>query len=286
MGRKLPYLLLMPSLIFLIVVAAYPTAFAFYLSFFDWDLTDPERGMVFVGVNNFVKMVQDERFINGLARSLYFTGLSVGISFTIALLIALLLNRPLKGNAIFRTIYLVPWVLAPIMVGFSFRLMLNFNIGVINDLLSLLGLPRQAFLGEPSLAMLALILTDVWQWTPFLMLVILAGLEAMPRAPIEAAQIDGASRLQIFRHVTLPLLRPVLLIAILIRTMDAFREYDKIAIMTAGGPGRATETLAVYVAKVGFSHFDMGYASAMGLFMLYFTVFVSWLYVKVAGVGK
>jgi len=281
--KSLPFFLLLPSIIIIVSLVIYPTAFAYYVSLTKYDLTNPEQGMIFVGPENYIRIIQDTRFQNALIRSITFSSLSVILSFVMGLVTALVVNQEIKGGGFFKTIFLVPWVLAPVLIGYGFKLNLNYNIGVVNDILELLGIGRIAFFGYPDLSLITIILIDVWQWFPFMMLVILAGLEALPREPFEAAQIDGASAIQRFRYITFPLIRPIVLIVILIRVMDAFKEYDKIMVTTAGGPGYATETLSLLIAKVGFQQFNIGYASAMAIVTIIFIIFVSWVYMKAAG---
>jgi multiple sugar transport system permease protein len=174
-------------------------------------------------------------------------------------------------------------IIAPMVIGATFRYLLNPDFGIINYILNIFGLPKYAFLGNSSLALNSLIVVDIWQWTPFMILVLLAGLESLPEEPYEAAKIDGANFWQELKYITIPLLKPIISIAVLIRTMDAFKAFDKIFMMTSGGPGSSTETLSYFVWKVGFQWFKMGEASAMGIFMLYFVVFLSWLYIRTAG---
>lgn len=277
------YSFLAPCLIFLLVVAIFPLIFAVVLSLQQYDLTNLASNR-FVGLNNYLSMLTDKNFWSSLGRSIYFTVLSVGISFILGFILALILNRKdIIGNNFFRSIYLIPMILAPMVIGATFRYMLNTDFGIINFLLSKVGLPKISFLGNSAWALNSIIIVDIWQWTPFMVLVLLAGLESLPNEPYEAAQIDGANFWQELKYITLPFLNPVITIAILIRTMDAFRDFDKIFMMTSGGPGSSSETLSYYVWKIGFQWFQMGQGSAWGIFMLYFVIFISWLYLKTLG---
>lgn len=284
--RYFPYLFFLPSVVFLVAIVIYPMLFAFDTSFRDWLMTNPEAGKTFVGLENYKMIMHDPRFWSDLGNTLYYTVLSVSASFSVGLGLALLMNGIVRGRSILRIIFLIPMVMTPIVVGFGFRFMFNYELGVLNYLLSVLGLPRKAFLGDPSLALNSIILVDIWQWTPFMVLVLLAGLESLPKEPFEAARIDGAPEWQVFRHITLPLMKPVILVALLIRTMDAMRDFDKIYVMTAGGPGIASETLSLYDWKVGFSWWRMGYASALGLLLLFLVTVVGWSYVKLISFGE
>jgi len=280
--QYLPYLLLLPALVFLITILIYPTLYVVDISFFKWDLLTGTP-KTFIGLGNYQAMIQSSRFFGAFGRSLYFTVLSVGISFLIGFGLANLLHKGVRGKSLFTTILIVPMVVAPIIIGLAFKFMYNPDFGVINYFLNIFGIPSQPFLGDPNLALNAVILTDIWQWTPFMILVLLAGLESLPSEPFEAAKIDGASRWLVFRRITLPLMRPVILIAILIRSMDAFREFDKIFIMTGGGPGLSSETLSLLVWRSSFSWFHMGFAAAMGLFMLFVIMVISWVLIKFMG---
>ncbi len=171
-------------------------------------------------------------------------------------------------------------VMTPVITGLGFRFMYNFDYGIIPYLMNLSGLPKVEILGNPRYALNAIILTDIWQWTPFAMAVLLAGLESLPREILEVAKVDGASKLQTFRYVLLPLLRPYIGVVLLIRVMDSFRMFDKLFMMTRGGPGLATETLTLYTWTVGFAWFDMGKASAMGLFMLVSIIMIGEIVMK------
>ncbi|MGE5581609.1 MAG: carbohydrate ABC transporter permease [Bacillota bacterium] len=282
-GKAFYYSFLAPCLIFLLVVAIFPLIFAVVLSLQQYDLTNLASNR-FVGLNNYLSMLTDKNFWSSLGRSIYFTVLSVGISFILGFILALILNRKdIIGNNFFRSIYLIPMILAPMVIGATFRYMLNTDFGIINFLLSKVGLPKISFLGNSAWALNSIIIVDIWQWTPFMVLVLLAGLESLPNEPYEAAQIDGANFWQELKYITLPFLNPVITIAILIRTMDAFRDFDKIFMMTSGGPGSSSETLSYYVWKIGFQWFQMGQGSAWGIFMLYFVIFISWLYLKTLG---
>jgi multiple sugar transport system permease protein len=277
------WLLLMPLVVFILLLVVFPLLYALFLSFQEHNLTKPTQ-QGFVALKNYLSMLTNNRFWLALGRSIYYTVFSVGISFIIGLFTALILSREkIIGNNFFRSIFLIPMIIAPMVIGATFRYLLNPDFGIINYILNIFGLPKYAFLGNSSLALNSLIVVDIWQWTPFMILVLLAGLESLPEEPYEAAKIDGANFWQELKYITIPLLKPIISIAVLIRTMDAFKAFDKIFMMTSGGPGSSTETLSYFVWKVGFQWFKMGEASAMGIFMLYFVVFLSWLYIRTAG---
>jgi multiple sugar transport system permease protein len=279
---KRHYLILLgPTLLILFAMLAFPTAYVFSISLRDYKLTDPTAGNPFVGLENYKTLLSDPEFFSALWRSVLFTVGSVALTFVIGMAIALLLNRrDIRGTGLTRTAILVPLILTPLVIGATYRFMLDRDNGIINEFLALVGLQRIPFLADPAWAMTSVILVDVWQWTPFAVLVLLAGLESLPVEPFEAARMDGASRWGEFWYITLPLLAPVIAVVLLIRTMDAFREFDKIFIMTGGGPGIATQTLPIFLYRSGFQDFDMGFSAATGVVMLIIVTVVSSFYVR------
>lgn len=280
--RKRHYLILLgPTLLILAAMLAFPTAYVLLVSLRDFKLTDPAAGNPFVGFENYKALLSNQAFFSALWKSTVFTVASVALSFVIGLAVALLLNRrDIRGVGLARTTILVPLILTPLVIGATYRFMLERDNGIFNEIIALVGLERIPFLADPTWAMVSVVLADVWQWTPFAALVLLAGLESLPAEPFEAAQVDGASRWAEFRYITLPLLAPVIAVVLLIRTMDAFREFDKIFIMTGGGPGTATETLPIFLYRAGFQDFNMGFSAATGVIMLIIVTLVSSLYVK------
>jgi multiple sugar transport system permease protein len=279
---KRHYLILLgPTLLILFAMLAFPTAYVFSISLRDYKLTDPTAGNPFVGLENYKTLLSDPEFFSALWRSVLFTVGSVALTFVVGMAIALLLNRrDIRGTGLTRTAILVPLILTQLIIGATYRFMLDRDNGIINEFLALVGLQRIPFLADPAWAMTSVILVDVWQWTPFAVLVLLAGLESLPVEPFEAARMDGASRWGEFWYITLPLLAPVIAVVLLIRTMDAFREFDKIFIMTGGGPGIATQTLPIFLYRSGFQDFDMGFSAATGVVMLIIVTVVSSFYVR------
>jgi len=197
--------------------------------------------------------------------------------------LAVLLNSQFRGRGFFRAGLLVPMMLPTVVVGVVWRLMLNPNFGAVNGTLKGAGINTTSltWTSSPYLAMLSIIAVDVWQWTPFMFLILLAGLQAIPQEPYEAALIDGSSAWQTFRHVTLPLLKPAILVALLLRTMDLLRVFDQVFILTEGGPGFATETISLYIYRTAFRFSDFGYAAAMSFVLLIITNIISTFYIKV-----
>jgi len=233
-------------------------------------------------ISNFKRLFSDSFFLTAMAHTLVYAAAALTVEFLIGLGLALLLNSQIRAKGFFRASLLIPMMLPTVVVGVVWRLMLNPNFGAINGTLKHFGLNTENFTwtASPRLAMLSVIAVDVWQWTPFVFLVLLAGLQAIPQEPYEAALIDGSSRWQTFRYVTLPLLKPAILIALLLRTMDLLRVFDQIFILTEGGPGFATETISLYIYRTAFRFFDFGYAAAISFVLLALTNVISTIYIR------
>ncbi len=263
----LKYRLVLPIFAVLIVILGYPLGYALWISLTDYNLANL-GGASFIGLGNYLALAQSEGFIVSLGNTLFFVGVAVPLELFFGIIIALTLNKNVPFKNFFRSILLSPMFLAPVAVALMFRFMLNSEFGIISYFLNSMGLPSVAWFSEAPLAMLTIIAIDVWQWTPFVMIMVLAGLEALPDEPYEAAKIDGASGWQTFFRVTLPLVSPVLMIAVVIRMLDAFKVFAKVLAITQGGPGRSTETIGYFIYKVGFKFFRMGEGAAMGYTLL------------------
>ncbi len=258
-----------PALLFMLFFALYPIAYSVHISFFRYNLTDPTQAKVFVGLANYLQAFSDHTFRVAALNSVLFVVLAVGIQTVLGLAIAVMLNRDRPGTALIRTMLLAPLTLTPIVVALVWRALYNADYGVVSYYLKQLGLNvGRGPVGEPSTALFALVVVDVWQWTPLVALMLLAGLRSQSADLFEAAQMDGASGWQQFWHVALPLLRPILIVALLIRTMDVFKLFDSVFAVTGGGPGYSTEVMNHYIFKTGLTFFDMGYAAAMSNLLL------------------
>jgi multiple sugar transport system permease protein len=256
------------------------------VSFDNFSLTSPDK-RAFIGLGNFLELLSNQQFLFALGRSTYFSFMSTALSFIVGFIIALSLHsRFAMAKSFFQSIFVIPMVLTPYVIGQTWRFLVDFGYGPIQYMLNLIGLPKVNFLGESILALHTTILVDVWQWTPFVILIMYAGLSSLPQEPLEAARVDGASRWQEFWFVTIPLLRTSISAVLLIRIMDSFREFDKVFALTAGGPGTSTEVLSLYIYRTGFQYFHMGKAAAMSLVMLFFIIFISNYYIKKTGIIK
>jgi multiple sugar transport system permease protein len=261
MDRRQALLYPAPAVVVLFLIVVLPIAFNIYLAFTKWTVGLGQP--VFVGLDNFIDLVADERVWNGVKVMVYFSGLSLALEIGLGLLIALYFNREFRGSEIVQTIYIFPFAATPVAVALIWRIMLNPEIGVLNYLLRSLGLPGSLWVSGEQMVIPSLVLVDVWKWTPMITLIVLAGLKSLPPDPYEAARIDGANALQIFWYITLPMIRPVLIAALMLRSLDNLKEFDMIYTITQGGPGIASETLYLYSYTVGFGFFKAGYGSAL-----------------------
>ena len=268
--RAFAWLFPSPAIVVLLLMMAFPVAYTLYLSFTNW--TPTVSGVPkLIGLQNYIKLLtEDERFRNAFVRTLVFTTAGVSVQCILGVALALAFNREFKGRGFFRTIFLMSMVATPVAIALVWMMVLDINTGVLNYVLQKLVGIRVAWLSNRSIVLWSMILVDTWQWTPFIMLIALAGLSALPTEPYESAQIDGASSAQLFWHLTLPMLRPTLMVALMFRSIDALKTFDIIYVITAGGPAYASETLNIYAFAQGFQYFNMGYASAV--LTLYFVL--------------
>ena len=276
--KSLAYLLVAPAVFVLVALSIYPLVHAVSLS-----LQVNAGANSRWGLGNFTRLVTDQFFLAALLHTLVFAISALTVEFLLGLALAVLLNNQIRGRSFFRAGLLVPMMLPTVVVGVIWRLMLNPNFGAINGTLKGVDLNTNAltWTSSPRLAMLSVIAVDVWQWTPFMFLILLAGLQAIPQEPYEAALIDGSSAWQTFRHITLPLLKPAILVALLLRTMDLLRVFDQVFILTEGGPGFATATISLYIYRTAFRFSNFGYAAAMSFVLLLITNIISAFYIRV-----
>ena len=260
--------MVLPTVIALSVVVGFPLGYALYVAFHEYDLTEGGIGAL-SGLDNFRAVLNMEVFIQAARNTVVLTVSVVTLELVIAFGLALLLNQPgLRFRNIYLGILLIPLLVSPIAVGLIWRLLLHPDLGAVNWLLGKVGLPGQEWLSVQSTAMPAVVGVDAWHETSLMLVVLLAGLTSLPRDPIEAATVDGASKFQIFYSITVPLMAPVILVSVLIRMISAMKTYDLIYILTAGGPGGATETISFRIWKVGFTNLDMGRAAAASILLL------------------
>jgi multiple sugar transport system permease protein len=271
--KNLPYILLFPTLFLLVSITIYPIFRAFYLSLNKWLLGGPPPE--FVGFANYVRMFTKEmNFWGALSHTFFYAIGTVAVSMVLGLSIALLFGEDFKGKRIARALILFPMMIAPIVIGFIFLIIFNTDYGVLNFIFQSLGIIKEkvVWLGNPDIALLSVMATEVWQSTPFVILVVLAGIQALPESPYESALMDGATRWQMFRFITLPLLREVLVIALTIRLILAMRVFDKIYILTEGGPAGETEVLSLLAYRIGLVQFRIGRANSVSVILVILTL--------------
>jgi len=275
------WLMLVPAMVILLSLVVYPFFVTIQYSFSDVDLLGGQASAKFVGFDNFWRaLTKDPVFKDAVSNTVTFVFWIVILELLCGLGLALLLNSNVRGRRIFVSLFLIPLVLPPIVIALSWKMMYDYGWGVINHILMAFGFESVHWLSDPNIALYAIIFTDVWHLTPFVMLIFLAGLQSLPSEPYEAAEIDGATSWQIFRDITLPLLRPTVLVVLLLRTIDGSKVFDKVFVMTGGGPGTATETLVTHITRNAFRGLDLGYAAAMSFMMLIVLMILGTIYIR------
>jgi multiple sugar transport system permease protein len=280
-----PILLLMPAMIVLAAVVVVPLILSFYSSFTPFRLTKPETLWVFIGIRNYVQVLSDPVFWTAFGRTVLLLTVALNLEMLLGLGLALMVERATRGQRILRTMMMFPMMFSPILVGFQFKFLFNDNVGLVNNALQSLGLSDQAipWLIEGDLAFFAIVVAEVWSSTSVFAILILAGLLAMPKEPVEAARVDGCTPWQTFRYVTLPFVMPFAYIAMTIRSLDVARAYDIVKIMTDGGPARRTELVWTLVGRIAYSDARMGLANAMAYFSILLSIlFTVYFYRKLA----
>jgi multiple sugar transport system permease protein len=274
--------MLLPAVIFLLIMSIYPTVRLIQMSTTNMHLLRLDKAR-YVGTQNFSRLADDESILYSFKYTGIFVGVGVTSEFILGLAVALFLDSLRWGKNIFRIVAFAPMMVPPVVVGITWRLLYDSQLGILSYYLNeVFGTGRISWLGDPSLARWAVIVIDIWQWTPFLAMIYLAGLQSIPDDYYEAAQIDGANAFQILFKVTIPLLRPILIIGILFRVIDSIKTFDLIYTTTKGGPGALTEVFSFKVFQTMFTSYKVGYAAALSLVMLVFvTVISKWLVGKI-----
>ena len=267
------YQWLLPLLLFLFVIELWPFLVMLDQSVHYLSYTQPGKNGQFIGLDNYRKAVHDGDLFHGVSVTLLYMLIALPLELILGLALAVLISYHLTLKRIVMPLLLIPMVLAPVVVGLVARLNLNPDFGLLGIMLREAGIAPQGMLGSPASAFFTIVAVDVWQWTSFVVLIFLAAISGMPREPFEAALVDGASRWQVFRRVTLPMLRPIIGVVLLLRLTDAFKVFDQVFIMTGGGPGAATELLTIFAYKVNFAFWNLGYGSAV-VALLFFISFV------------
>ncbi|HEY8283466.1 MAG TPA: sugar ABC transporter permease [Chloroflexota bacterium] len=264
--HALPVFMLVPAVLVLAALTLFPIGYVLYLSLTDLGVNSPDGALV--GLDNYRLIQSDPAFWESLRVTGAFTLAAVGVEFLLGFAIAILLNRRLRGLGLVRTLLLLPMVMTPVIVGITWRMLYSPTYGLVDYFLGRLGFGQPDWLGDSRLALWSVVTVDVWQWTPFMFLLLTAGLHSLPSEPYEAARVDGAGRLATFRLLTLPLLRNVIIVALIFRAIDAFDTFDIIWVLTNGGPGASTQTLTIYSYFQTFRWLNYGYGAALSIIML------------------
>jgi len=278
-----PYIFILPAAVIIGLITMVPFVFLIYYSFHDYALTGfyPAH---FIGVENYIRFFTDSSFLNAAKLTAVYIGTSLGVESVLGFFLACLLSRRERFLGIFRTIFIIPMAVSPAIISLIFRFLYNSEYGVLTYYARALGLlsTRQAFIaGRGELAMLSIILVDVWQWTPFVIILFLAGLSQVPKNLYEAAMTDGASTMQRFWAITLPIMKPIIVIVLLLRLLDLFRQVEYVYIITYGGPaGEKTTILSFLIYLVSFKYFDIGYGAAMSIILLLVALSTCSMFIK------
>ena len=250
----------LPALVVICAVILFPWLFTVWMSAFDWKIGSVAH---FVGLDNYAKLATNQRFLEAIGHTFYFTLLAVAIPLVLGTWAALVFHREFPLRGVLRSVFTMPMMATPVAVALVWTMMFHPQQGVLNYLLSLVGLPPSLWVYSPTLVIPSLVLVEIWHWTPLVMLIVLGGLAALPTEPYESARLDGATEWQLFRHITLPLVAPFIVVAAVIRTIDALKTFDTIYVITGGGPGTASETINLYLYLQAFAFYNIGNASAV-----------------------
>ena len=279
-GRRLGWALMAIPAVILALLIFGPLIYSFVMSFFEWGLTDINRDKPFVGIDNYITLFTDPMVLTALLNTITYVVASVSIELVLGFIIASALFDLTRGRKLANSIILLPMIIAPVITALLWRYLLDPQFGLVAQVASLFGGSGIGFLGSPTLALPTLILVDIWQWTPFVILILHAGMLGISEDQFEAARIDGAGRLRILRSIVIPAIAPQILLVLLFRTMDTYRIFDTVYVLTRGGPGTATETIGLYTYRTGFSYFDLGYAMTLSIFILVTVALISSFYIR------
>jgi len=259
---------LLPVVAVLMIAAFVPLGYGLVLSFHKYKLTIASSRPAFIGLQNYINMFKDEIFIKSLTNNVLFAVLSVSIELVIGVMVAMMLSDDNRMSRLLITFLMVPMIIAPVAAGTLWRMMVDRTYGVVNYLLSFVGIPPVSWIGDYRIALYTVVLVDCWQFIPFVALLVLSSIKSIPHSFLDAARVDGASPWQVFTKVVLPITSPVIIIVAMIRFIDAFKIFDVIFVMTQGGPGNATEMLPTYIYRQGIKFLDVGYSSATAILFI------------------
>ena len=266
-----------PAAVIVASVILFPWIFTLYMSVHDWKVTGDTP---FVGFANYAKMLHDDRFVGAVWRTLIFTTASVVAPLILGVWAAVCFSSQFKGRGLARTLFVLPMMATPVAISLVWTMMFHPQLGVLNYLLTSVGLPPSTWVYDGATVIPTLVMVETWQWTPLVMLIVLGGIASLPSDPYEAAILDGANTWQMFRHITLPLVMPFIMVATVIRIIDALKTFDTIYVITLGGPGSASETINILLYQTAFAYYDLGYGSAMVVVFFVLILLVSLLLLR------
>ena len=284
--RWAPALFVGPAVLVMAAACLYPVVSAFQLAGYDWSMGTPWSSARWVGWDNLVSAFGNPRVWSSLWTTLLFAGVCVSAEMFLGIALALALEHPVRGMAFFRTLFILPMMIAPIAVGLVWRYLFDAQFGLVNAVLALLGIAAQGWLADPSLAFAAIVIADIWQWTPFVFIMVIAALAGVDSAVIEASRIDGANWWQMTVLVKLPMIMHVIAITLMMRLIDAFRVLEVIYVLTFGGPGDSTEILALHIYKTAFVGQQLGVAAAVSVLLLVVVALLSWAALRLSNPMK
>ena len=274
--RWVPALYVGPAVLVMVAACLYPVLSAFQLAGYDWSMGTPWSSARWVGVDNFISAFGNARVWSSLLTTLLFAAVCVSAEMVLGIALALALEHPVRGMAFFRTLFILPMMIAPIAVGLAWRYMFDAQFGLINAVLGVFGIGAKTWLADPTLAFIAIVIADVWQWTPFVFIMMIAALANVDGSIIEASRIDGARWWQMTFRVKLPMVMHVIAITLMMRLIDAFRVLEVVYVLTFGGPGDSTEILALHIYKTAFVGQQLGVAAAISVLLLVVVALLSW----------
>ena len=281
--RRLAWLFVLPALLTIVLIAIFPLGWTAWESLHRADLRMPWLGKPFTGAGNYAEIARDARFWSALGHTLFFTVVTVALELFLGLALALTMNRAFRGRGLWRAAMLLPWAIPTVVAALVWRFLFDSQTGPLSPLLVRAGITAEPLVWfiHPMLAWVPVIVADVWKTTPFVALLLLAGLQNIPHELYEAAEVDGAGKVSALFGITLPLLRPAILVALIFRTLDAFRVFDLVYVLTGGGPGTATEPIALYTFNALFQSLRPGYASALSVVVFLITFSIAIGYIRI-----
>jgi len=287
-NEYLEYWFALPAILALLALVIFPMLWSLYVSFTNLNFTIAQQNVQFIGLENYATLLADDRVHNAIWNTAYYVGIGLVVQFGLGFAIALFMANHTSGwvNRVLFTLLLLPMMMAPIVAGYMWRLVLQPTFGPLNYLLGAVGLPEPNWIGASAWSLNSILIADIWQWTPFMILILYTGRLSINEDLYEAARIDGASRLFAFRHITLPRMKGVIAVALLLRAMDAFKFFDKMYVLTGGGPGVSSELATFYNYLLGFNDFAMGRATAMSWLLLVIAVVLANLFIFVLERGE